>query len=93
MFAPFIIGLVALLSGSIITGNGRFRKCAILVFLGPFQGLHGDADLPEGHLGNVADGAAQDGGHVRGIEVPDMAEVQFVHVDRRVIAAAGQQHV
>jgi hypothetical protein len=64
-----------------------------LVFLGPFQGLHGDADLPEGNLGNVADGAAQDGGHVRGIEVPDVGEVQSVHVDRRVIAAAGQQHV
>ena len=93
MFAPFIIGLAALLSGSIITGNGRFRKCAILVFLGPFQGLHGDADLPESHLGNVADRAAQDGGYVRGIEVPDMAEVQFVHVDRRVIAAASQQHI
>ena len=93
MFAPFIIGLATLLSGSIIIGNGRFRKCAILVFLGPFQGQYGDANLPEGHLGNVADGAAQDGGYVRGIEVPDMAEVQFVHVDRRVIAAADQQHV
>ena len=52
----------------------------------------GGGDLPEDHLGRVADCRAQDSHRFRGVEVIDAGEVVTDIVIGGVVAAPGQEH-
>ncbi len=77
-------------SAVIIPAVSPLGKCAIL-FL-PVQTQNSGSDLPQGHLGNIADGCSQDGEGFRSIEVTNMLKVTLNKVNFCVIAAPGQEH-
>ena len=77
----------------IIPACGWAGKCAILLLFLPVQIPHRAGDLPQGHLGNIADRAPQNGQSFRGIEVVDMGKILAVEKLLGVNAAPGQHDI
>ena len=80
-------------SAVIILAVRFLGKCAILFLFLSVQIPHGAGDLPQGHLGNIADGGSQDSEGFWGIKVVDTGKVLNGEIVPWVNAASGQHHI
>ena len=67
-------------------------KCANLPFFFLLHFLDGFAHFPDDHLRNIADGGAEHGDYLHGVEVKEVTEILPVKILPRLIPRTGERH-